>query len=666
MRSLATSFCTLMPILALLFFGGETLKDFAFALAIGVLSGAYSSIFIATPVLMHWKEGEPVWRKRRARVAAARTTASSRRTRRPPAAPRPRSSPRSPSGRARALTSPDDPNRTGRPDEFEDLVADLGLEEDGGSAATATAEDERPAARQRRGPDPRGPRPEGRPKTPKPKRPRNRRAREVDRRWASLAWAMMGIAIWHFAIFIPDRFWGGIVGSVRLRAARRGHLRLHPRRLQVPGKNDIQLLTALEGHPRRRDRPRRCYGLGVRKGNVPSIHALTGAVVPAAYGAAVDDVRFEIAPAPSPSCRRAGATHSALAARSPRCSVRRGLADPAGGRARSSTPTTHDPSAFARHRRRGRADPRPRRARVADRRPRRLRLRRRERDRDPRARRCATWAPQVAGSCRAARRTATAWPRRPSSGSRPREPRCSSPSTAAITAVDEVALARDARRSTSSSPTTTSRAPTACCRTRRSSIPGVAATRARTSARPASPTSSSAALLEAAGRDPAVADRDLDVVALATIADCVPLAGENRRLVRAGLAAALARPRREGLRALLRVSASDPAAVDEQTVGFRLAPRINAAGRMQRADAGVELLLTEDPDRAHGDRGRARRGQRRCAATSRRASSSRPRRRSRRRGEQPALRARRDGLAPGRDRHRRLAPGRAPPPPGRS
>ncbi len=71
MRSLATSFCTLLPIVCLLFFGGETLKDFAFALAIGVLSGAYSSVFIATPVLMHWKESEGVWRKRRARVELA-------------------------------------------------------------------------------------------------------------------------------------------------------------------------------------------------------------------------------------------------------------------------------------------------------------------------------------------------------------------------------------------------------------------------------------------------------------------------------------------------------------------------------------------------------------------------------------------------------------------
>jgi SecD/SecF fusion protein len=70
-RSLATSFCTLLPVLALLLFGGSTLKDFAFALLVGVASGAYSSIFIASPVLTHWKEREPVYRRRRARIAAA-------------------------------------------------------------------------------------------------------------------------------------------------------------------------------------------------------------------------------------------------------------------------------------------------------------------------------------------------------------------------------------------------------------------------------------------------------------------------------------------------------------------------------------------------------------------------------------------------------------------
>ena len=67
-RSLATSFCTLLPVTALLLFGGETLKDFAFALMIGIASGAYSSIFIASPVLTHWKEREGTYRSRRARI----------------------------------------------------------------------------------------------------------------------------------------------------------------------------------------------------------------------------------------------------------------------------------------------------------------------------------------------------------------------------------------------------------------------------------------------------------------------------------------------------------------------------------------------------------------------------------------------------------------------
>ena len=67
-RSLATSFCTLLPVTALLLFGGETLKDFAFALMIGIASGAYSSIFIASPVLTHWKEREAGYRGRRERI----------------------------------------------------------------------------------------------------------------------------------------------------------------------------------------------------------------------------------------------------------------------------------------------------------------------------------------------------------------------------------------------------------------------------------------------------------------------------------------------------------------------------------------------------------------------------------------------------------------------
>ena len=64
-RSLATTFITLLPIVALEIFGGATLKDFAFALIVGVTSGAYSSIFIAAPLLTIWKEREPEFAKRK-------------------------------------------------------------------------------------------------------------------------------------------------------------------------------------------------------------------------------------------------------------------------------------------------------------------------------------------------------------------------------------------------------------------------------------------------------------------------------------------------------------------------------------------------------------------------------------------------------------------------
>jgi single-stranded-DNA-specific exonuclease len=105
------------------------------------------------------------------------------------------------------------------------------------------------------------------------------------------------------------------------------------------------------------------------------------------------------------------------------------------------------------------------------------------------------------------------------------------------------------------------------------------------------------ALLHAAGEDPELADEDLDLVALATVADVVPLLGENRSIVRRGLRA-LADTRKPGLRALMAVARVDPGELDAGSIGFRLAPRINAAGRLYRADAGLELLLTEDPERA--------------------------------------------------------------------
>src|SRR5215208_6566694 len=67
-RSLITGMSTVFLVTMLLIFGGATLQDFAFAMIVGVASGAYSSIFIATPVLTHWKEREPAYRARRQRL----------------------------------------------------------------------------------------------------------------------------------------------------------------------------------------------------------------------------------------------------------------------------------------------------------------------------------------------------------------------------------------------------------------------------------------------------------------------------------------------------------------------------------------------------------------------------------------------------------------------
>ncbi len=105
------------------------------------------------------------------------------------------------------------------------------------------------------------------------------------------------------------------------------------------------------------------------------------------------------------------------------------------------------------------------------------------------------------------------------------------------------------------------------------------------------------AVFAAAGRDARELRHDLDLVALATIADVVPLLGENRTLVRRGLRA-LASTAKPGLRALMAVAGVDPSKANERSVAFALAPRLNAAGRMYRADAGLELILTADPLRA--------------------------------------------------------------------
>ncbi|MBI5282935.1 MAG: single-stranded-DNA-specific exonuclease RecJ [Candidatus Solibacter usitatus] len=93
-------------------------------------------------------------------------------------------------------------------------------------------------------------------------------------------------------------------------------------------------------------------------------------------------------------------------------------------------------------------------------------------------------------------------------------------------------------------------------------------------------------------------DSFLVMVAIATVADVVPLTGENRVIVKRGLDG-LARTRNPGLRALLEVSGVEPgAALSATDVGFRVSPRINAAGRMDNARDVVEMFLTGDEQRA--------------------------------------------------------------------
>jgi SecD/SecF fusion protein len=191
-RSLATSFCTGLPVIALFLFGGETLQDFAFALLVGTLSGTYSSVFIAGPVLVHWKEREPVYRARHRRIreALGYVPAYAVATAGGPVDVEPA---RQRQAAAAAFSGPQDPSQVSRED-FDDMVANLGIEEDDGGSpdpaapAPAPAGTGRPAggrrARARAGGEAPGSRAAGEGQPPagredggndKPKKPRNRR-----------------------------------------------------------------------------------------------------------------------------------------------------------------------------------------------------------------------------------------------------------------------------------------------------------------------------------------------------------------------------------------------------------------------------------------------------------------------------------------------------------
>ena len=87
-RSLATTFITLLPITSLLIYGGATLKDFAFALMIGIASGAYSSIFVAAPLVAVLKEREPEYARRTDDASALEGSVGGMTEQRPASAPR--------------------------------------------------------------------------------------------------------------------------------------------------------------------------------------------------------------------------------------------------------------------------------------------------------------------------------------------------------------------------------------------------------------------------------------------------------------------------------------------------------------------------------------------------------------------------------------------------
>jgi single-stranded-DNA-specific exonuclease len=100
------------------------------------------------------------------------------------------------------------------------------------------------------------------------------------------------------------------------------------------------------------------------------------------------------------------------------------------------------------------------------------------------------------------------------------------------------------------------------------------------------------------GRNDAFIWRMMDLVALATIADVAPLTGENRILARYGLRM-LSETENIGLRAMIRAAGLDAKPITAGRVGYILAPRLNAAGRLGQALVGVELLMTEDEHRAN-------------------------------------------------------------------
>ena len=138
-RSLVTSLSTLLPVVALMLFGGDTLRDFGFALLVGIASGTYSSIFIASPLLTAWKEREPIYRRRRELLEGEHGGVV------PAFAPGRGDSQSDGDGGPGVIRAPERAPRPSRP-----VPAPVGAEGAPGNGASREAERERSAANRRR------------------------------------------------------------------------------------------------------------------------------------------------------------------------------------------------------------------------------------------------------------------------------------------------------------------------------------------------------------------------------------------------------------------------------------------------------------------------------------------------------------------------------------